>query len=99
MEEKNTLDWGAREQELGQILDTFRSKSGGFDCTVPVSGGKDESYVSHQLKHKYGMHPLAVTVTPALSLELGNQNLKSFRVIGPFKAKQTSLNFPIFSLS
>jgi len=41
-------------------------------------GGKDGSYVSYQLKHKYGMNPLAVTVTPALSLELGNKNLRSY---------------------
>jgi N-acetyl sugar amidotransferase len=45
---------------------------------VPVSGGKDGSYVAYQLKHKYGMHPLAVTVTPALALDLGNQNLRNF---------------------
>jgi len=82
MEEKTTLDWGGREQELSNILDMYRSKSGGFDCIVPVSGGKDGSYVSHQLKHKHGMHPLAVTVTPALSLELGNQNLKNYIASG-----------------
>src|SRR3990170_1091017 len=78
MEEKKTLDWSARQLEIIDILDRYRSKTGGFDCVVPVSGGKDGSYVSYQLKHKYGMHPLAVTVTPALSLELGNQNLRNY---------------------
>lgn len=82
MEEKTSFDWGAREKELRGILDKYRSKSGSFDCIVPVSGGKDGSYVSYQLKEKFGMHPLAVTVTPALELELGNRNLKNYIASG-----------------
>jgi len=78
MEEKKTLDWSVRQRELLEILEKHRSKSGGFDCVIPVSGGKDGSYVSYQLKHIYGMNPLTVTVTPALSLELGNKNLRNF---------------------
>ncbi len=78
MEEKKTLDWTPRQKELEAVLDKYRSRNGGFDCMVPASGGKDGSYVAYQLKHQYGMNPLAVTVTPALALELGNQNLKNF---------------------
>jgi N-acetyl sugar amidotransferase len=77
-EEKKTVDWDARQNELKTILEKYRSKTGGFDCVVPVSGGKDGSYVAYNLKHLYGMNPLAVTVTPALSLDLGNENLKNF---------------------
>lgn len=78
MEEKKTLDWAPRRKELEAVLDKYRSRNGGFDCMVPASGGKDGSYVAYQLKHQYGMNPLAVTVTPALALDLGNQNLKNF---------------------
>jgi N-acetyl sugar amidotransferase len=78
MKEKNTLDWAARHEELKIILQKYQSKNGGFDCIVPVSGGKDGSYVSYKLKHEYGMNPLAVTVTPALSLQLGNENLRNY---------------------
>lgn len=77
-EEKKTLDWGARQQELIALLDKFRSKNGGFDCIVPCSGGKDGSYVAYMLKHTYGMNPLAITIRPALSLTLGDENLKNF---------------------
>lgn len=78
-EEKKTLDWGARKTELLELLDKYRSKNGsGFDCIVPVSGGKDGSYVAYQLKHKYKMHPLAVTIAPPLSFEIGDRNLKNF---------------------
>ena len=78
MEEKKTLDWSDRQHELQEYLEKYRSRKGGFDCVVPVSGGKDGSYVSYNLKHKYGMHPLTITVTPALSLDLGNTNLRNF---------------------
>ncbi len=78
-EEKKDLDWSPRQDELSRLLNKYRSSNGsGFDCVVPVSGGKDGSYVAHTLKHKYGMNPLAITIRPALSLELGDENLKSF---------------------
>ena len=78
MEEKHTLDWSGRQDELKRIVEKYKSRNGGFDCIVPVSGGKDGSYVSYQVKHKYGMNALAVTITPALTLELGNRNLKKY---------------------
>ncbi|MFM8531907.1 MAG: N-acetyl sugar amidotransferase, partial [Ilumatobacteraceae bacterium] len=78
MEEKRTLDWSARQAELDRYLDDHRSRDGFFDCIVPVSGGKDGSYVSYTLKHRYGMNPLTMTVTPALALDLGNENLRRF---------------------
>lgn len=78
MEEKKRMDWSRRKQELFDLLEKYRSRSGGYDCLVPVSGGKDGSYVAYQLKHVYGMNPLTVTVRPALSLELGERNLRNF---------------------
>jgi N-acetyl sugar amidotransferase len=77
-EKKKSLDWGARQVELLRLLDKHRRNDGEFDCLVPLSGGKDGSYVAYNLKHKYGMNPLCVTVTPALPLPLGDQNLRSF---------------------
>lgn len=77
-EKKKTMDWTPRERELEALLAKHRRTDGGFDCVVPVSGGKDGSYVAYNLKHKYGMNPLAITVTPALALPLGNENLKAF---------------------
>jgi N-acetyl sugar amidotransferase len=78
MEEKKQMDWSPREQELIRLLDVNRSASGNFDCIVPVSGGKDGSYVAHMLKTKYKMNPLAITIKPALSLGVGDQNLTNF---------------------
>lgn len=78
MEEKKTLNWNQRQEELDKLLDKYRNTNGNFDCITTVSGGKDGSYVSHVLKHKYGMNPLAITVRPALSLEIGDKNLLNF---------------------
>jgi N-acetyl sugar amidotransferase len=77
-EKKKTLDWNARGKELESLLAKHRRTDGRFDCLTPVSGGKDGSYVSYSLKHKCGMNPLAVTITPALPLTLGDENLRSF---------------------
>ena len=77
-EKKKALDWDARQVELVNLLDKHRRNDGEFDCLVPLSGGKDGSYVAYNLKHKYGMNPLCVTVTPALPLPLGDQNLRAF---------------------
>ena len=78
VETKKTLNWEVRAQELEDLLNRHRRHSGEFDCIVPCSGGKDGSYVAYSLKHKYGMNPLCVTVTPSLPLALGNQNLRAF---------------------
>ena len=78
MEEKKTLNWDIRNKELRKLLNKFRSNDQSFDCLVPVSGGKDGSYVSYQLKHKYNMNPLTVTVRPDLALDVGEENLKNF---------------------
>jgi N-acetyl sugar amidotransferase len=81
-ETKKTLNWDDRQQELVALLQRHKSKDGRFDCLVPVSGGKDGSYVAYNLKHKYGMNPLCLTVTPSLPLELGEENLRNFVMSG-----------------
>ena len=91
MEEKKSLDWKPREEELLKLLDENRSTSGSFDCVVPVSGGKDGSYVAHMLKEKYNMNPLCVTVRPALETDIGNENLSNFIQSG-FNHIQISCN-------
>ena len=82
MEQKASMDWGNRQHELRALLDRYRSRNGGFDCLVPVSGGKDGSYVAHQLKHAHGMNPLTITIRPPLALEIGDQNLSNFIASG-----------------
>lgn len=75
--EKKTINWEERLQRLNSLLDKYRGKNF-YDCIVTVSGGKDGSYVAHNLKNNYNMRPLCVTITPPLPLELGQKNLQNF---------------------
>ena len=68
------IDWDKREKELTKLLDRHRSKNGSWDVIVPSSHGKDSSLVAHQLKEKYGMHPLTVTWAPCIYTEIGFKN-------------------------
>lgn len=75
---KNKIDWKLREKELKELCDRHRKLDGSYDVIVPCSGGKDGSFVAHQLKHEYGMHPLVVTWSPLVPTEIGRRNLDTF---------------------
>ena len=72
------IDWEAREQELVELCNAFRSKQGKYDCIVPGSGGKDSTFTAHTLKYRYGMHPLTVTWTPHVYTDVGFDNLQKW---------------------
>jgi len=75
---RNVIDWTEREQELMKLCDIHRKSDGSHDVIVPCSGGKDGSFVAHQLKYRYGMNPLCVTWAPLRPTDIGRQNLDSF---------------------
>ena len=77
-EKDHAVDWDKRAKELDALCERHRSKDGSFDVVVPGSGGKDSGFVAHQLKHRYGMHPLCVTWAPFAYTDIGWQNLQSF---------------------
>ena len=72
---KKNFKWGARKKELKKMIKDYKSDSV-YDCIVPVSGGKDGSYVSYKIKHELGLNPLTVT-KPPLELDVG-KNLENF---------------------
>ncbi len=75
---KKNLDWPKREEELKKLCDRFRKHNGDYDILIPCSGGKDGDYVAHQMKHEYGMNPLAVTWSPLKYTSIGKKNLQAF---------------------
>ncbi len=77
IKEKST-DWRQRERELQELCDKHRRNDGRFDIIVPFSGGKDSSRVAHELKTKYGMHPLTVTWAPFEYTPEGYENFRNF---------------------
>ena len=79
-EEKITLDWKKREFEFLKILErTKKLSKGDYDVIVPVSGGKDGSYVSWILSNKYNLRVLNVTINPPLRSSIGHKNLENFK--------------------
>ena len=77
-EKNKKINWSVRKKELLKLLKKHKKTNGQFDCLVPCSGGKDGSYVAYNLKHKYKMNPLCITVNPPLRTEIGKKNLESF---------------------
>ncbi|MEK6628259.1 MAG: N-acetyl sugar amidotransferase [Bdellovibrionota bacterium] len=75
---RTKVDWNQREKELIELCDKYRKSNGDYDVIVPCSGGKDGSFVAHQLKYKYNMNPLTVTWAPLLPTEIGRKNLDNF---------------------
>ena len=64
------------------MCNKHRKKNGDYDVIVPCSGGKDGSFVAHQLKYKYGMNPLTVTWAPLKASKIGRTNLDAFIASG-----------------
>jgi N-acetyl sugar amidotransferase len=83
-EQKHSIDWVKREEELVRLLDKHRRNDGAYDCIVPGSGGKDSAFQSHVLKYKYGMHPLTVTWPPILYTDIGLKNFRNWLDVGGF---------------
>lgn len=75
---RKKIDWAERERELIELCNRHRKNNGEYDVIVPCSGGKDGSFVAHQLKYKYGMNPLTVTWAPLWATEIGRRNLDAF---------------------
>jgi N-acetyl sugar amidotransferase len=76
-EEKMHIDWSAREKQLRLILNDAKAKAGnGYDCVLPISGGKDSFFQAHVLTKVYGLKPLAVTFNQNWVSETGFYNLQ-----------------------
>ncbi len=70
-------DYHKKQRKLIKILDYYRDKNkdGKYDCLVPLSGGKDSTYVLYLAKKKFGMRPLAVTFDNGLQTQLARENI------------------------
>ena len=47
------MEWEPRRRLLDEILAENRGNGANFDCVVPVSGGKDGSYVAYRLQNDF----------------------------------------------
>lgn len=77
VKEKKNINWNIRKTELENLIKQTNTNSV-YDCIVPVSGGKDGTYVTDELINKYSLNPLCITIRPALELDIGKKNLENF---------------------
>lgn len=81
-ESRGEIDWDARKKELLAILDKYRSKDRkNWDCIIPVSGGKDSTYLVIRML-QLGMNPLCVTATTCDLSEIGRANIENLKRLG-----------------
>ena len=81
-EKRKEVDWDARQRELLQVLEKYRSRDGSnWDCIVPVSGGKDSTYQVVRMQ-QLGLNPLCVTSTTCDLSEIGRKNIENLKHLG-----------------
>jgi len=77
-ENRKTIDWNERREELKTLCDKYRRDDGYYDCVIPVSGGKDSHRLVYEMKVKMGMNPLLITVgDPFTKTKAGSNNYRN----------------------
>lgn len=74
---KNRIDWEQRRQFFKELVDEYRTDNG-YDCIVPVSGGKDSYFAAHIAK-EFNLNALLVTYHGNNYLSEGERNLQRMR--------------------
>lgn len=77
-ERKKMIDWKEREKDLQKLFNSFKSQKNkdGYNCIVPVSGGKDSYFQVWKVK-ELGMNPLCITWACCYPTEEGKKNLEN----------------------
>lgn len=75
------IDWEKRKHAFHDVLENAKSKSQGYDCVIPVSGGKDSTWQVVKCL-EYGLNPLAVTWKTPARTEIGAKNLANLINLG-----------------
>lgn len=78
-EQRKDIDYEARQGELRSLC-AGHKKSDGYDCIIPVSGGKDSHFQVLYMKKVLGMNPLLVSVSdPYTKTKAGIKNFNNIR--------------------
>jgi N-acetyl sugar amidotransferase len=80
---KRIIDWPARANQLVEVVTAAkdRARSNGYDCVIPVSGGKDSTWQTIKCL-ELGLKPLAVTWKTPARTEIGRRNLENLIALG-----------------
>jgi N-acetyl sugar amidotransferase len=75
------MDWGRRWKTLQKVVGLRPENENGYDCVVPVSGGKDSTFLAMKAR-KLGLNPLCVNVAPCEPTARGERNLRNLSKLG-----------------
>lgn len=75
-EEKKKINWKEREKILKDLITPYK-RSSGYDCIVPVSGGKDSHFQVYYITQILGLRPLLVTFNHLDNSDIGLKNLEN----------------------
>lgn len=77
--QRDSVDWDSRRKRFEKLISQYQSSNGkGYDCIIPVSGGKDSYFQIHIIK-SYGLNPLLVTYHGNNYTPTGMKNLLNMR--------------------
>ena len=75
------INWNTRRNEFEELINNFKNESNGFDCVIPVSGGKDSTWQVVKCL-EFGLRPLAVTWKTSARTVIGQRNLDNLITLG-----------------
>ena len=78
------IDWKLKEKEFFEIVNHYKKPKDetGYDCIIPVSGGKDSTYQAYFMKKVCGMNPLCICFETTYVTEIGQKNLDNISKLG-----------------
>lgn len=79
-DKRSTIDWDYRKKDFIELVKKY-SRNSGWDCVIPVSGGKDSTAQVLKIL-ELGFTPLCVTSTTCDLTEIGRYNLNNIRNLG-----------------
>ena len=86
---KKIINWSLRKKVFLEIIKNIKNKKkNGYDCLIPVSGGKDSHWQLITCL-KYGLNPLCITFAPSSKNSVGEKNLQNLIKIGADHIKLT----------
>lgn len=78
---KRDIDWTARRDAFRAVAANAKARSSGYDCLIPVSGGKDSTWQVVKCLEA-GLNPLAVTWKTPGRTAIGQRNLDNLVSLG-----------------
>ncbi|MSR78081.1 MAG: N-acetyl sugar amidotransferase [Candidatus Omnitrophica bacterium] len=78
---KRKINWKERERLFRTLVNKHQKKRPGYDCLIPVSGGKDSFWQVVKCL-EYDMKPLTVTWKAPSQTALGGHNLRKLVELG-----------------